>query len=195
MDAYDVPMKSLIYRYLFFLSFLLPFGLQNATAEEPEIINGHVLPPEPDPKINNATLLGIDSNDNGVRDDVERWIFKTYKDKHPVHIDIAMQAGRDYKEILKTPEKAKAIRQKVNSAYYCSSYYQNYAQFYQQPTLVHERIDVAVKNIYFNTVERKKVYFKYDELLSGDSYTLPKIGEMKHQCDFDTTKYDNEVGQ
>jgi len=41
-------------------------------------VNGHRLPPEPDPKVNNATLLGIDSNNNGVRDDVERWIYETY---------------------------------------------------------------------------------------------------------------------
>lgn len=54
----------------------------------------YTLPPEPDPKINNSTLLGIDSNNNGVRDDVERWIYMEYKDKHPIYIDIAMQAGR-----------------------------------------------------------------------------------------------------
>ena len=63
-----------------------------------ETIHGHILPPKPDPKINNSTLLGIDSNNNGVRDDVERWIYKTYKDKHPIYIDIAMQAGRAYKK-------------------------------------------------------------------------------------------------
>ena len=38
------------------------------------VINGHTLPPEPDPKVNNKTLLGIDSNGNGVRDDVERFL-------------------------------------------------------------------------------------------------------------------------
>jgi len=30
-----------------------------------ETINGHTVPPEPDTKVNNATLLGIDSNNNG----------------------------------------------------------------------------------------------------------------------------------
>ena len=43
-----------------------------------KVIHGHRLPPEPDPKINNSTLLGIDSNNNGVRDDVERWIYTHY---------------------------------------------------------------------------------------------------------------------
>ncbi len=46
------------------------------TAKE-EVINGYVLPPEPDETLNNSTLLGIDSNNNGVRDDVERKIIKT----------------------------------------------------------------------------------------------------------------------
>lgn len=42
-----------------------------ATVEQ---INGIVVPPEPDPVKNNATIAGIDSNNNGVRDDVERKI-------------------------------------------------------------------------------------------------------------------------
>ncbi|WP_457593853.1 hypothetical protein [Hydrogenimonas sp.] len=46
-------------------------------------VDGHRLPPEPDPKINNATLLGVDVNHNGVRDDVERWIYRTYKEYIP----------------------------------------------------------------------------------------------------------------
>ena len=39
---------------------------------------GHKLPPQPDKTLNDSTLLGIDVNDNGVRDDVERWIYTTY---------------------------------------------------------------------------------------------------------------------
>lgn len=53
-----------------------------------ETINGHILPPEPDTKINNSTLLGIDSNNNGVRDDVERWIYKTYDEYVPCHQEL-----------------------------------------------------------------------------------------------------------
>jgi hypothetical protein len=87
-------------------------------AAELEIINGHTLPPEPDPVVNNSTLLGIDVNENRVRDDVERWIYKTFKDKHPVHIDIAMQAARSYKKVIQTPEKAKEIHDEVNAPFF-----------------------------------------------------------------------------
>jgi len=38
----------------------------------PDIINGFTLPAAPDESLNNSTPSGIDSNDNGVRDDLER---------------------------------------------------------------------------------------------------------------------------
>ena len=40
------------------------------TAED--TINGIKVPPLPDPKINDSTQAGVDSNSNGIRDDVER---------------------------------------------------------------------------------------------------------------------------
>jgi hypothetical protein len=49
-------------------------------------INGHRLPPEPDEALNNSTLLGIDTNNNGVRDDVERWIFSFHLSRGGMHI-------------------------------------------------------------------------------------------------------------
>jgi hypothetical protein len=49
-------------------------GYSTSKNEAVEVIHGYTLPTEPDPTINNSTLLGIDSNDNGVRDDVEIWI-------------------------------------------------------------------------------------------------------------------------
>jgi hypothetical protein len=96
-------------------------------------INGHKLPPEPNPAINSATLLGVDSNDNGVRDDVERWVYQEYKEKHPVHIDIAMQAGRAYKKVLETPERALEIHETVvNAPLYCAWYYQKGVLYFNE---------------------------------------------------------------
>ena len=157
-----------------------------------EIINGHTLPPEPDPKINNATLLGIDSNNNGVRDDVERWIYKTYKDKHPIHIDIAMQAARAYKKVLETPERAKEIHDEVSAPMYCMFYYMYDAEDFNDPLLIKKSIFTKhfIHAILFNTKERESAFEQYDTLLSGDSYTLTKAEEEKSKCDFNTSKYD-----
>ena len=156
------------------------------------IINGHTLPPEPDKTVNDSTLLGVDVNGNGVRDDVERWIYEKYKDKHPIHIDIAMQAGRAYKKVLETPERAKEIHDEVSAPMSCEAYYQIYAKYFNEPLLVKEDIDTEYfrNKIYFNTKERMDAYDKYDTLLSGDTYTLPRLKKKKALCDFNTSKYE-----
>jgi len=166
-------------------------ALQPSPNSNPVVINGHTLPSEPDPKINNATLLGIDSNNNGVRDDVEIWIYETYKDKHPIYIDIAMQAARGYKLVLEYPEKARELYHEVDKAAYCELYYTYDADEFNEPILVTKEIDNRYfrHKIYFNTKERMNAYLQYDHLLSGDSYTLPKSEKMKAMCDFNTSKY------
>jgi hypothetical protein len=76
-----------------------------------EVMYGHTLPPEPDPDINNATLLGVDSNDNGVRDDVERWIYKRYNTHIPckmVEVNVTIPASGEtvtgYDEVCEEKE-------------------------------------------------------------------------------------------
>ena len=163
--------------------------------QEVIVINGHTLPPEPDPAVNNATLLGVDSNDNGVRDDVERWIYETYKDKHPIYIDIAMQAARGYKLVLEHPERAKEIHAKATAYLDCQSYYTTYAKYFNEAVLVKRNSGIDEyfrKSIYFDTYQRQEAYKEYDKLLSGDSYSLPKIENLKSLCDFNTSIYDKQ---
>ena len=150
---------------------------------------GHRLPPRPDKTLNDSTLLGIDVNHNNVRDDVERWIYGTYKDKHPIHVDIGMQAARGYKLVLETPERAKEIRLKVDAALFCNWYYWKDAKEFNEPLLVKERMDTPVSSKYFNTKERKDIYLQYDKLLSGGVYDSPWADEMKSFCDFNISKY------
>lgn len=156
------------------------------------IVNGHVLPPEPDPTVNDSTLLGIDVNDNGVRDDVERWIYEEYKDKHPIYADIGMQASRGYKLILETPERAKEIHNEVRKARHCEAYYRYSAKYFNEPILIKRDFSTKYlrKKLYFNTQERKDAYRQYDTILSGGSYTLPSHNERKSACDFNTNKYE-----
>jgi len=159
-----------------------------------ETINGYTLPPEPDPKINNSTLLGIDSNNNGLRDDVERWIYKTYKDKHPIHIDIAMQSGKAWQKVLVDPSKAKQIYPTVDAPAYCEGYFRVCVDSSEKNKYSLERIstsDIFVTTI-FDTKERWSAYIKYDSLLSGDSYTVPRCSEAKKLCNFNTSKYEKK---
>ncbi len=155
-------------------------------------VNGHTLPPEPDKALNDSTLLGIDVNNNGVRDDVERWIYKKYKNKHPIYIDIAMQAARGYRLVLEHPERAKEIYPVLDATTWCEGYYKIYAKYFNEPILVKDDISTKFfrEKIYFNTKERMAAYIKYDTLLSGDSYSTPAVDKnMSSYCDFNISKY------
>ncbi len=152
------------------------------------IINGVRLPPEPLPEENNATLVGIDSNDNGVRDDVERWIYTTYKDKHPVHIKVGMQSGRTWERIFEDPSNPETTKM-VDAAIDCATYY----KIYSDPLLIFEHISIFHKVRWqtTNNKEREEAFVAYDKALSGGVYTLTKVNKLKEQCTFDI---DNIVG-
>ncbi|MDR1008423.1 MAG: hypothetical protein LBL65_07715 [Campylobacteraceae bacterium] len=66
--------------------------------------NTYRLPPKPDIRINDSTLLGVDTNDNGVRDDVERWIYQTYDTYIPCikqDISVESSSGEFYTTTIK----------------------------------------------------------------------------------------------
>ena len=145
-------------------------------------INGHRLPPKPDPKLNNATLLGIDSNHNGVRDDVERKIYFRYK--KPVIQAFMMQSAKSYTQSLENPiasakaEETKGAMWKEGS---CSGYLEVVEKI-EMPSV--EGIKF-LSNAYMNTKERIKAYKKFNEALSGGSYSIPLPRDYKKEnCDF-----------
>ena len=159
--------------------------------KEKEIINGYALPPEPDPKINNSTLLGIDVNNNGVRDDVERWIYKKYKDKHPIYIAIMMQAARASKKILTDPEgEGRAQENETSKVLDCSSYYRTDATYFGDKNLITEPIDFPYfwHAIYFNTKERKEKLEQMSLVASGGVFDSLDGKEAKSECSEEVLK-------
>ncbi|MCF6330792.1 MAG: hypothetical protein L3I99_04515 [Sulfurimonas sp.] len=165
----------------------------NTTTQKTVVINGHTLPPVPDKILNDSTLLGIDSNDNGVRDDVEIWIYETYQDKHPIHIDIAMQAGRAWQKVLEDPSRAIEIRPIISAASSCEAYYKVCIK-QDNPLYIKREDEIInsffVEELFFNTDNRNQAFLTYDKLLSGGSYTIPWCSEKEQLCDFNTTKYE-----
>ena len=167
------------------LTALLCFSIVSV-ADEPLVINGYVLPPEPDPDVNNATLLGVDANDNGVRDDVERWIIIKYKDHHKIVTAIGLQGAKAAQVIIQEPENARQTREVFAQAYHCSFYFEFYAGINNEPLLVdHPMFGNEFENIQFNTTKRARAYGRYNAALSGGVYTSPSSAEKRAGCDFD----------
>jgi len=147
---------------------------------EPEIINGYLLPPEPDETLNNSTLLGIDSNNNGVRDDVERKIIKTYKE--PIKIEPMMASVKIGQEILANPVGlAKEHSAKMDRIDNCTAYLRTAA-----PNLIDELAYIKFyENNMYNTKERIKAYMEYNQALSGGVYGSGPSDWTADKCDFD----------
>lgn len=142
------------------------------------VINGYVLPTEPDPALNNATLLGVDSNDNGVRDDVEIYIIKRYASdpKYPkTKTAIALQYAWASQKILESPTIDS--KKYIDDAIDCESYWADlhtkhlsgfeYVQFRMKNKVFN---DPETKDIIYNTRERINQKFNFNTALSGNIF-------------------------
>ncbi len=146
-----------------------------------ETINVYELPPEPNPEINNATLLGIDSNNNGVRDDVERWIYKSYD--NPIERGIFMQSAKAYNLVIVDPKKAHETvkySDNVSSCLYYWIYESNPRPFDKYKHFSNRK---KLKNIQFNTQERHMAYERYNAEFNGEVLSAPDAS--KEKCEFD----------
>ena len=163
----------------------------NSTSQESDfkadqeviVINGHTLPPKPDPKVNNATLLGIDSNNNGVRDDVERKIYFQYK--RPIEQAFMMQDAKIYPQTLEDPVAA-AVSKKLEKEHWnvesCDGY------LILQGIKIKNSVNF-MENAYFNTKERMRAYIEFNEASSGGVYHIPLPRDAdKENCDFNITE-------
>ncbi len=147
------------------------------------VVNGHVLPPEPDPAVNNATLLGVDVNDNGVRDDVERWIYETYS--HPIERGIFMQSSRAYNKVIVDPSRAKETTKYIDNSTSCEFYW-TYKANDNNENFVLERyrdLEKEIRGIQFNTLTRHMAYERFNAEFNGEVFSSPVTS--KDKCEFD----------
>jgi hypothetical protein len=150
------------------------------------------LPPMPNSKENDKTLLGIDTNSNGIRDDVEIYIYNRFQGytNSKVEREMAMQWARRAQQTLISPEtayedKKYELTDKVLS---CEYYYRTYLKdvSYKEGLayrMEHKIFNAEFKDTVFNTKERLKAYFRYNESMSG--HVFKDYPHIKDNCDFD----------
>ena len=127
-------------------------------------ING-ALPPEPDSVENNATLVGVDSNNNGIRDDVERAIYLQYKDNQRAVVAMlqyAKELQMEFTDVYNS-ETLVAVIQEEGRGSLCVF-------------LLNNKLGDTVDELVFNTTQRKQyqedIFRKY-----MTSYSLFNTGE------------------
>ncbi len=148
-------------------------------------INGHRLPPEPDSVINNSTLLGIDSNNNGVRDDVERAIYEKFPKE--VRRQLLMQKARAHQAMLSDLDAINNAEkwQKIiaNKPIACGSYlFRKFdIEFDIQAT-------EYMEDKLYNNKDRLRKYIEYNHALGGGVYGVEENERVESACEFNVTK-------
>ena len=140
---------------------------------------GDELPPDPGEEGKHA-LMGIDSDDDGLRDDIQRYIYQTYPGQPNVRsalrqYALSLQKTVDPNRVAGT---GRVLADEKGLAMECVNYFMR-DEIYD----VTQRLKAEV----INTYERTKKYLAYDKELSGGVFSLSNLpfDESYKLCDFE----------
>ena len=135
------------------------------------------LPPDPG-EAGKTTLAGIDSDGDGIRDDIQRYITLTYPDSLKTRAALRQATMALQTIVLETPDEESALRntELEARASECIRY-------------IHpdngRQIDNMLMAEFLNTVERSRAYLKYNSKLGGHVFGTKDLNEYKSSCTFD----------
>ena len=156
------PVKFAIVVLLFLSLFGCNDGGGSGSSNDPGANTGS-LPPDPG-EAGKATLQGVDSDNNGVRDDVQIAIYERYPN--------------DETKRNALTQKAKALQEAIVAGDSSSSDALNQASksIIDAVDCLHERVGDSTAEIGFleqevvNTSDRSEAYIKFNEALSGQFF-------------------------
>ena len=142
-------------------------------------VMGKNLPPDPG-ALADKTVVGVDANNNGIRDDVELAVFKAYPNSaktRAVLLQYALVLQKEIAQPFLNTETATAVAEEESRSYDCigkivSDGYGGIKEI--------DKYRSFVENIQFNTNERKKMKSSYE--LNVRSF------ELQSGCDVDVSK-------
>ena len=135
--------------------------------------------PMPDPVQNKATVAGIDSDNDGIRDDVQIWIDSTYSEKPLVRLATRQMAASFQLRILSVHDKALSILATRN--YLNSMSCLEAIVGFDEETPIRRKL----KDLYLNTKERLYADIKASGNFNGQSDFSPDgLDEKKEICSF-----------
>jgi len=149
----------------------------DCNASTPDDDTGANLPPDPG-KEGKKTLLGIDTDGDGVRDDIQRYIYFTYPDDKKLRLALTYYA-KEFQGVLKDANDREAAYEHAKNMVRhgdCLWYLKD-----------EEAIDIcnALRAKILNTRERSMAYITYSDNLGGKTIPLAPLKELKNSCSFD----------
>ena len=144
-----------------------------------------VVPLPPDPgEAGKATLAGIDSDNDGVRDDVQRYIVVTYPSSAKTHEALFQTAKAQQQLVIESTNREASI----NNSYLSAAALD--CLRYVRPN---DRTAVfnALRAVVLNTTERSRAYLKADGHLGGQGYYVTPLDQRKQRCTFNPDELEN----
>ena len=136
-----------------------------------------VLPPDPG-KAGRQTLLGIDSDSDGVRDDIQRYIYFAYPDDEKVRVAMT-QLAIEYQGLLsQASDPDAAFNHATRMARHGECLF-----YIQGETSLDTR--AALKAEFLNTRERSLAYINYSNTLGGEIILGAPVRDWKNSCNFE----------
>lgn len=141
------------------------------------------LPPDPG-EAGKETVLGIDTDSDGVRDDIQRYIYHAYPENEKMRVALS-QMAKEYQGMLSQPNNHDA-------AFEHATMMARHGEclFYIQGE---ESLDTrsALKAELLNTSERSRAYITYSNTLGGEIILGSPVENWKNSCNFNV----DEIGE
>lgn len=148
------------------------------------------LPPDPG-EAGTLDRLGVDSNNNEVRDDIERYIVSTYPDSEKKRAAL-FQSARSLNAYLRDAEDKEKTRENgVNEekAIDCLAY------VFNDDLDARDNADVKLRSKFLNTVERSRAYkradFQMGGYVSNSGLSSERENRIKAACNFNVDSLSN----
>ena len=143
------------------------------------------LPPDPG-AAGDATLEGVDVNGNGIRDDIERWIYLTYPDSEKLRRALIQEYYPLQNMIIHG-------QQQNRDAVYDDMYALQRSSeclYYVHPDKPH-KISAELEARIVNTDERVYGYLESSRLLGGGTFQGVPMSKWKTSCNFNPDEMKN----
>ncbi len=151
---------------------------------ETKTVTTYKLPQAPNTKLNNKDLAGIDSNENGIRDDVEIWIYSN--NEHPIERAIFAQIASAYQRILENKSDIKVAIDEEYKSIECESYWSLEAKDIGESFYIsgNRNLTKEISEIILNTEDRVIAFDEY--MVKQEKYenNVRDNFDLKKQCDF-----------
>ncbi|WED22977.1 hypothetical protein L3Q72_06170 [Vibrio sp. JC009] len=137
------------------------------------------LPPEPGTE-NNTTLAGVDFDNDGVRDDIQRAITFEYAEQEATRLAL-LDSARLLQSILIDSDEVEKSR--VHSVEFVRV--NECLWFIEDETQPDSNLFKSLIAAQMNTLERSEAYIQYQRNISGEIFNLRDERRWRASCSFD----------